>query len=319
MANLGLQNAFGQEAVAQGVRQRIFDQLQQQSEKFKQGLETRAADRADRALSQQDVLTRLKIQEMADAKQANESDRQFLIAKTLNDTIPAGNVLPVGSPAIKPLQSIGALDEQTPTLPSTSTIGVQDAPTGTGAIRGQIVGQTKNPGNPLQYVKRPSQAENVATAAQGSRTQDYQRKLDEAAARAEQAWERLRMQGDTATAQAQFRQSQLELAQARLEAERAKSDAASAKTPQPQFFQDSGHNWHAVIFDKGALKEIPLPAGYTPTSKSQPLGLWDYIKNAVGAGASPSAPTAGLPAAGGGGAVEHWVRDASGKLVRQSQ
>lgn len=169
MADLGLSGAYAVSAMQQAVRQRIKDQLDLQQQQFTNQQTQNTSDRADRALNQQDVLTKLKIQESADAKKAAETDKQFTIGKTLTDTIPADTIIPTTSAAVPPLQLVGALRKEDATLPSTSTVGIMSqGPTPGLQMRGRLVSQTSSPGNPEQFRKLPSAAQQN-TAADNAR------------------------------------------------------------------------------------------------------------------------------------------------------
>lgn len=260
-------------------------------------------------LGQQDALTRLKVQEVADAraetiKQREESATQRAQDQATREQDRADQRAVIGAQMRPSGASVTPEEmgrETAAGVPSSlykigpgpvPVMGIAPppalaSPTDSGqpdAIPGTIAN------SPSPAATAPAGITFTGTQAQQERTAANQQKLSDATTKADQAWERLRQQGQTQDAMSAFHESQIQLAQAKLAAERAQHDAAASKTPQPQFFTDGAGNTHAVIFDKGALTEVPLPAGYTPT-KAAPPGLFDRVSHWFGGGAtSPNAP-----------------------------
>lgn len=244
---LGLEGAYGADALSQNLRQRVLDELARKQQEFQNSIATRGADRADRALNQQDELTRLKIQELAHAKDTAETDKQFTIGKSLNETLPADTVIPTDSAAVAPLRMIGALRTEQPTLPSTSTVGVMNAPTGSGTISGRLVSQTQNPGNPLQFRK-------LASAGQQNVMADNAR-ADAVAAReaANQPLEQVIGDDGKPTM----------MPRSKAAGRTPYHVPPHEPNPQPQIFKGPDGKDHAVQFVGGAAREIPLPDGFS--------------------------------------------------------
>jgi hypothetical protein len=173
----------------------------------------------------------------------------------------------------------------TPGKAPTSTIGLMPLDRG----QPSVTSTTAETGSPLAAPRsityRGNSTQRTQAATADYHAQDLQRKMDDAAERANEAWQRLQQQGQTQEALNAFHDAQLELKRTQVEAASAKaaSDQAlkEAKTPQPQFFRDHKGQTHAVVFDKGSMKEIPLPAGYEPTKGTAP-GIFERISGWFG-------------------------------------
>lgn len=128
-----------------------------------------------------------------------------------------------------------------------------------------------------------------SAAGLASLDQSRQASMEQATERAQQAWEKMRLEGDNQVNRLALQKAANDLSQAKLENERQRTADAASKTPQPQFMKDKDGNWHAAIFDKGEFKEIPMPRGFVPT-KAGPASSWDTIKGMLGFGGN-SGPT----------------------------
>lgn len=270
--------------IAQRIQQQQFQaQLEQRNQEFQ--------------LRQQELAQRDR--ETAEARRQASQDRQSAInLRRLQSLAPGTDVSPETFKSLTNPETGAAFPEQfthspgtAASLPSTSFAGLQPLNGGSGAMN---ISQTLSQAIPEKY-KFGGTAEQLAKQREDQqKSSDSDRRAADAEQRMQAAWERLRVEGDNANTRAALGQANLQLQQAKLEMERAKSEAASARTPQPQFFQDENQKWHAVLFDKGTFKEIPLPQGFVPTNKAQaPGSFMTFLRglNPFGGGSStPSAP-----------------------------
>lgn len=155
MADLGLQNSFGQEAVAQQVRQRIFDQLQQQQQQHQMSVEDQRLELERQRLAQETADRQLLRQQqgqtfnetLAEKTAANLGPNQTIISPELAQKFASTSLAPL----VKPDQ----------TLPSTQlSAGVPLAPTLTPRMAGpqttEITPSTQVAGTAPTVTQKPS-------------------------------------------------------------------------------------------------------------------------------------------------------------------
>lgn len=119
---LGLQAAYGADALQQNLRQRLMDQIasEQRAQALKQqGFEN---DLNTKKFESGEELKRAQLQALVESRAGAEADRQNAGDLKLADTVPAGTTLAPTSPIAGRLQRIG-LAQPNMTLPSTQTVG----------------------------------------------------------------------------------------------------------------------------------------------------------------------------------------------------
>lgn len=229
MGDLGLQGSYGAAGGAQALRQMLLDREKQKQQQFENAQTLANSGRADRSLNQQDTLTRLKIQESADAKTAAEGDKQFTQSVTADNTIPAGTLLPQESPMTARLQMLGAVAPQ----PLQA-----EAPPASIAAPGQD--QPSDVPNTVANAPRISGRLMVKQASE--------KQLQDKAA------------NDKSATAADRQQAQLDELIRHNGAMEAKP--TREPNPQPQMFIGPDGKTHAVQFVNGQAREIPMPADY---------------------------------------------------------
>lgn len=265
---IGLQGAFGNDALFSLLHQRKMEQMQAAQQAFENQRRLAADQRAQQGLDLQAKMRQDQLAEQTRQHNLETQDRQIGLANNLAEQIPGGTFLPQSDPAVGMLRTGGrgsllTAQPAQPALPEDFQGPLPEGQARTAMPSGFIkTTTTKQREASTQDALKQSQAE--------SRLQQMQDQLGA-------TWERLRLQGDSNDLRGQLAKQAADLAQARLELERQKAAEAASKMPQPQFFNDANGATHAVIFDKGQFKEVPLPKGYTPT-KAAPPGFFDKIK-----------------------------------------
>ncbi len=152
---MGLEGAYGADALSNNLRERVLEQLRQRQQEFQNSLALRGADRADRQLSQQDELTRLKLKELEQNQAATQYGKDFTQGEKASEAIPGGTVFPTvdrmappsSAPLMGRLQMVGALAPFSGSLGSTTDTPA-NASTGTpptGRLVALPEGQVKLP------------------------------------------------------------------------------------------------------------------------------------------------------------------------------
>lgn len=173
--SLGLESAYGAQGAAEALRQLIKDRLEREQLKQRMALELRSADRADRQLDQTDAFRRDQMEERRAIAEATAADRRMGVANKLGDQVPAGMELPLDSPTVKPLQSVGLLKGNM-TLPSTQTAGGMTMPGDDGGS--QIKGTLRSISSPetvRSYTKLPSEKQTVDATTRADKLADNDR------------------------------------------------------------------------------------------------------------------------------------------------
>lgn len=270
----------------------------------------------ERQLAQHDQEFQLKQQELAqrdremsDARrEAQQTRQQALNLRQLQALAPGTELSPDTFSRLTNVDTGAAVPEQfqkiqgTPaSLPSTSMAGF--VPLGGG---GQTnISQTLSQAIPDKY-RFGGTAEQLATqrtAEEKQRESDARiaeatRRLNDAEDRARTAetlgTERLRLAGENTDLRSQFGTANLEMKRLQLELQKER-DARQAleKGGKPEMYQDPQGNWHALSFDPLTRKynEVPLPAGFVPTSKQAAPGWFSRtFGNMFGGSSQPETP-----------------------------
>ena len=221
MGDMGLQGAVANDSLQQLLSARRAQALAQQQQAFENSLKTRTLD-------QQDTLTRLKIQEMAQAAseraaamQGQAQDRQIGMANTLDEQMPPGFYpdTPDVQKTVGMLRTGGRGYAMTPT-PARPAMG----PDFQGPMPGDETPQEAQVGRSAGFLKSAT-AKQQETEADRLRKEDAANSgLDVKRQQIEQASQMLGLRGDLIRAQT-------EAANARAEADRNKTNQP-AKLPQ---------------------------------------------------------------------------------------
>lgn len=219
MAGIGAEAAGGLSALQAQIRQRILDQLAERDRAFKQSLESRSADRADRTLTLQDQMRRDALAETTRQHTASESDRLFKENQTLNESIPAETVMSGTSPVAGRLQSIGALRPKGIDLAPPPMLAAD--PNASAEVPGTVENSPQTSG---RLFRKNATQKQIDTNTDNARQADVASAGITAKTQAlEQAATRLEQQG-------KLNEANVLLAQARAEAARATADAKAATT-----------------------------------------------------------------------------------------
>jgi hypothetical protein len=164
--------------------------------------------------------------------------------------------------------------------------------------RSQAGADQSTPFDPSQaiapgYTFKGTAQQQARTASQGSVDTEREARIQKLTDDAGRAWQALQMKGDNEASRLALAKAAADLSTVKAESARQRNEDLASKTPQPQFFRDEKGATHAVIFDRGQFKEVPLPAGFTPT-KAEPPGFFDKLKGLFGGSSSdPTDPNWG--------------------------
>ena len=169
MAGLGLQGAFGVDAMQQSVRQRILDQLNEQARQQAQALAERSMSLKEREATANDELRREQLAALAEQRANASSDRRVGLATALGDQIPSGVEVQPTDPAVGLLQGggRGSMLRGNMTLPSTQTSGAAPLPSTDENAPAPIAGMLRTIESPealRSYTKLPSEKQNTDAA-----------------------------------------------------------------------------------------------------------------------------------------------------------
>lgn len=283
---LGLQWAGANDAMAQSVRQRIMDQIAAEQRVKADAQQQFENQMREKQFSSNEELKKATLQGLIESRAAAESDRQGKLAGDVAERVPAGTELPMNAPIVGQLRAAGyggLLTDKPDTAQAPPSALAADPSAGPSELPGTIA-NAPSPITGRLVIKGATQKQNESKIADqrkadelASKGADADAKMAQLTERTQQAWEKIRLEGENASNRAELARSAAELAQAKLDATIQRNQDQAAKTPQPQFFVDTNGAMHAVVFDKGEFKEIPLPKGYTPT-KAQPPGIFDKLK-----------------------------------------
>ena len=119
---MGLQAAFGNDAMAQALRQRIMDQIAAEQRAKDENQRQFDNDLRTKQFQSSEQLKNAQLQALIENRAAAEADRQNLGDLKVGEAIPAGAELPPTSPIVGRLQRIGQAQSNM-TLPSTQMAG----------------------------------------------------------------------------------------------------------------------------------------------------------------------------------------------------
>lgn len=303
MAGIGLGWSAGNDAMAQNIRQQIADQLMAEQRKKQDAQQAFENDLRTKQFQSGEDMKRAQLDALTANRGNEQEDRLYRRAGDVAEQVPAGTALPMDSPDVGLLNKGGRgalLSPQPDTVDAPPSALAANPDAGPQTLPGTIA-NAPSPMVGRLVIKGATQKQNEAGLADTRKQTEIDSKSADADAKlahlqdiASQAWERLRLQGDSNEARATAAGALAQFHQAQLERDQAKAEAEKSKTPQPQYMLDANGATHAVIFKDGKLTEVPLPAGFTPT-KAAPPGFFDKLRGLWGGSSTPAAPASGNP------------------------
>lgn len=231
--SMGLEGAFGAQGFQQALRQHVMDQLAREQQTFQNENTTRTADRADRALNQQDTEFQLRLKELAEKNQTDQYNKAFTQGEKSAESIAPNTVFPTidrmappsQAPLMGRLQMVGALAPTTGQVGSTTDTqaNTRTGTPPTGRLVAMPEGQVKLPTANQQNVI----ADNARADAALKNTEAHQQEVF--GLQSQNAADRLRYQADV------------------LGLQREKFDAAQNKAPKPLTLSAGAKNSRQAI------------------------------------------------------------------------